>query len=295
MPELPEVETVRAGLAPVLVGRRLTRVEQRRPDLRFPLPDQFAERLAGRTIVDLSRRSKYLLAHLDDGHVLVMHLGMTGRFTVNAPDRGASGKPGRFVRAAGGEAVHDHIVFHTGDGAAVTYNDARRFGFMLLIPSVDLAEHPIIRNLGIEPLGNALSAGYLAERAMGARRDLKAFLMDQRVIAGLGNIYVCEALYRARLSPRRQAATLVDRKGAPHARATALVTAVREVLRDALAAGGSTLRDYRLADGSLGYFQHAFAVYGREGEPCSRPGCRGIVRRTTQAGRSTFACPACQR
>lgn len=294
MPELPEVETVRAGLAPVLVGKQLAKLEQRRPDLRFPLPERFAERMAGRTIIDLSRRSKYLLARLDDGQVLIMHLGMTGRFTVSAPTA-AHGKLGHFVHAAGGDGVHDHVVFHLADGVSVTYNDARRFGFMLLVEGVALLDHPIMRNLGIEPLGNELSDAYLAARATGARRDLKAFLMDQRVIAGLGNIYVCEALFRAGLSPRRQAATLADRKGRPLPRATALVTAIRDVLRDALAAGGSTLRDYRLADGSLGYFQHSFAVYGQEGEPCSRQGCRGMVRRFTQAGRSTFACPVCQR
>jgi formamidopyrimidine-DNA glycosylase len=219
---------------------------------------------------------------------------MTGRFTVNAPAPG-NGKPGHFVHAAGGDGAHDHVVFHLADGAAITYNDARRFGFMLLVAGAELPDHPIIRNLGIEPLGNEFSDAYLAARAAGARRDLKAFLMDQRVIAGLGNIYVCEALFRSKLSPQRQAATLADRKGRPRPRATALVSAVREVLRDALDAGGSTLRDYRLADGSLGYFQHRFAVYGREGEPCSRPDCRGIVRRFTQAGRSTFACAVCQR
>jgi formamidopyrimidine-DNA glycosylase len=295
MPELPEVETVRAGLKPVLVGTRIARVEQRRPDLRFPLPERFVDRLSGRTILDLSRRSKYLLAHLDDGNVLVMHLGMTGRFTIEGGKPGTSKKPGSFVHAAGAESVHDHVVFRMAGGAVVTYNDARRFGFMLLIPSSELPEHPIFRHLGIEPLGNELSAQYLAGRAHGAKRDLKAFLMDQHVVAGLGNIYVCEALYRAGLSPRRQARTLADRKGAPLPRTAALVTAIRDVLTDALAAGGSTLRDYRQADGSLGYFQHTFAVYGREGEPCSRPGCRGIVHRITQAGRSTFACPVCQR
>jgi formamidopyrimidine-DNA glycosylase len=343
MPELPEVETVRRGLAPVLVGDRIVRVEQRRPDLRFPLPEGFAVRLEGRTIRALDRRAKYLLAHLDSGEVLLMHLGMSGRFTIaprSRPPRGegagvggsptavAGGSPtfelgsdptaaalpspplslphqggrtpsreevGSFVRATGGSIAHDHVVIHMASGATVTYNDPRRFGFMALVAEDELGAHPLIRGLGVEPLGNALSAQYLAERAEGRRADLRAFLLDQRIVAGLGNIYVAEALFRARLSPSRAAACLARRGGKPTDRAERLVPAIRTVLEAAIRAGGSTLKDYRRADGDLGYFQHQHMVYGRAGEPCATPGCRGIVRRTIQGGRSSFHCPLCQR
>ena len=297
MPELPEVETVRRGLEPVLVGARVARLEQRRPNLRFPLPERFPARVEGRTIVSLSRRAKYLLARLDSGETLVMHLGMTGRFTVTPSHRlrGEGDQLAPFVHAAGGDATHDHVVLHLESGATVTYNDARRFGFMLLIPDADLETHPLFANLGVEPLGNALNPDYLAFMASGRRADLKSFLMDQRIVAGLGNIYVCEALHRAELSPSRVASCLALESGKPAARAERLVPAIRQVLEAAIAAGGSTLRDYRHADGALGYFQHQFLVYGREGEPCVRPGCKGIVRRTIQAGRSSFHCPSCQR
>ncbi len=327
MPELPEVETVRRGLEPVLSGARVARLEQRRPDLRFPLPERFAARVEGRRIVSLARRAKYLLARLDSGETLVMHLGMTGRFTVGSPrcadsptpcgeglgvggiqDRRGSPHPqpsptsgeggnrlAAFVHPAGGDATHDHVVLHLEGGASVTYNDARRFGFMLLIPDAELEAHPMFANLGVEPLGNGLNPDYLAFMAAGRRADLKAFLMDQRIVAGLGNIYVCEALHRSGLSPNRAAACLALKSRKPTARAEALVPAIRAVLEAAIAAGGSTLRDYRHADGALGYFQHQFLVYGREGSPCTRPGCKGIVRRTIQAGRSTFHCPVCQR
>lgn len=297
MPELPEVETVRRGLEPVLVGARIQRLDQRRPDLRFPLPESFAARVQGRTILSLSRRAKYLQARLDSGETLIMHLGMTGRFTVTPSPRlrGKGEFLAPFVHAAGGHTAHDHVVFHLAGGATVTYNDARRFGFMLLVPDADIEAHPLFRDLGVEPLGNALSPDYLALMAAGRRSDLKAFLMDQRIVAGLGNIYVCEALHRAHLNPGRGAACLALKSGRPSPRAEGLVPAIRTVLEAALAAGGSTLRDYRHADGALGYFQHQFLVYGREREPCARPGCKGIVRRTIQAGRSTFHCPACQR
>jgi formamidopyrimidine-DNA glycosylase len=295
MPELPEVETVRRGLHPVLVGHVIQHVEQHRPDLRFPLPERFTEQLRGDRIDVLARRGKYLLAHLSGGSVLVMHLGMTGRFTVKPEPSAAAGKMGSFVHDAGGLARHDHVVFHMAGGAVVTYNDARRFGFMLLVPASELDQHPLFRTMGAEPLGNEFNAAYLAARAAGRSVDLKAFLMDQRIVAGLGNIYVCEALHRAGLNPNRAARTLADRKGRPAARAEALALAVTTVLTEAIAAGGSTLRDYRHADGELGYFQHAFAVYGRTGEPCPRPGCGGIVRRAVHAGRSTFFCPVCQK
>ncbi len=295
MPELPEVETVRRGLEPVLTGARIRRVLQRRPDLRFPLPDRFAERLEGRTIHRLDRRAKYILAHLEGDLVLAIHLGMTGRFSISLPPQSEPHQLGEFTHDAGHDKAHDHVVLHMQNGATVTYNDARRFGYMSLIAAGELAAHPHFRGLGIEPLGPDLTPTYLAQRAGGRRSDLKAFLLDQRNIAGLGNIYVSEALFRARLNPRAPASVLARVNGRPTVKAERLVPEIQRVLTQAIAAGGSTLRDYRHTDGSLGYFQHSFAVYDREGKPCVTPDCRGMVRRQTQAGRSTFACPACQR
>lgn len=294
MPELPEVETVRRGLEPVMAGMRLAKVEQRRPDLRFPFPERFVKRAQGRKVMRLGRRAKYLIAELDSDEALIMHLGMSGRFTIEVPDK-ANSSPGRFAHAFAPSAPHDHVVFHLENGARVTYNDPRRFGFMDLVASTDLETCKHFAQMGIEPLGNELNADYLAERASGRTTDLKAFLLDQRHIAGLGNIYVCEALHRARLSPRRLAGTLASKKSKPTVKAERLVPHIRDVLNDAIAAGGSTLRDYRAADGALGYFQHTFAVYGREGEPCPTDGCRGKVERITQAGRSTFFCGRCQK
>ena len=295
MPELPEVETVRAGLEPLLRGRRFQRVEQRRKDLRFPLPDRFVERLTGRKVLSVDRRAKYLVLPLDSGEVLAMHLGMTGRFTVSAPG-GANGEVlGDYTYEHGEDTKHDHVVFTMSGGAVVTYNDARRFGYMTLIEADRLTEHDFFAGLGIEPLGNELTGDFLAAKARGRKLDLKAFLMDQRIVAGLGNIYVCEALFRARLDPFKGASRLATKTGKPTAHAGRLAAEIKAVLRDAIRAGGSTLRDYKQADGSLGSFQKEFGVYGREGEPCSRPGCRGIVRRKTQGGRSTFYCPTCQR
>lgn len=313
MPELPEVETVRRGLEPVLVGHRFVRVDQRRGDLRFPLPDRFAERLTGRKVVRLDRRAKYILAHLDDGSVLVMHLGMTGRFSVELQGRsrraGATGpggaegngtgssqiQLGEYTYKHGEDARHDHVVFTLSGGAVVTYNDARRFGCMTLIAGNDLERDPLLAGLGVEPLGEGLTPAYLAARARGKKADLKAFLMDQRIIAGLGNIYACEALFRAGLSPFKPASRLATRTGRPTPAAGRLTPAIRAVLEGAIGAGGSTLRDYKQADGSIGAFQNEFAVYGREGERCRRRGCGGSVRRKTQGGRSTFYCSACQR
>jgi formamidopyrimidine-DNA glycosylase len=302
MPELPEVETVRRGLEPVMAGARIARVQQRRPDLRFPLPERFAKRLAGRRIESLGRRAKYLLARLDGGEVLVMHLGMSGRFSILvAPgdSPAGSGPPGAiigtFAQETGALPAHDHIVFEMESGATVTYNDPRRFGFMDLVAVDGLDHHKLFAGLGPEPLGNAFNAEYLAGRAIGKATDLKAFLLDQRVVAGLGNIYVCEALYRSGLSPKRAASSLANVRGEATERCERLVPAIREVLTEAIAAGGSTLKDYRQADGALGYFQHAFKTYGREGEPCVTPGCRGIIRRIVQGGRSTFLCASCQR
>jgi formamidopyrimidine-DNA glycosylase len=282
MPELPEVETVRRGLEPVLVGNAFARVEQRRPDLRFPLPKDFAMRLSGRRIEALDRRAKYLLARLDDGEVLVMHLGMTGRFSIN----GSATKP---------PPKHEHIVFHLGDGTAVRYSDTRRFGLMDLVPAATLDSHALFKGLGVEPLSEALTPEWLAARLKGKANSIKAALVDQRLIAGLGNIYAGEALYRAGISPLRLAGSLATKSGKPTKKTEALVAAVKAVLDDAIKAGGSTLRDYKRADGRLGRFQHRFKVYGREGKPCPRKGCGGTVRRVVQGGRSTFYCPTCQR
>lgn len=295
MPELPEVETVKRGLAPVMEGRRVVRVEQRRAGLRFPFPDRFAERVQGRRIERLTRRAKYIFVHLDGDDILTMHLGMSGRFAITAPPGSDGRKPGAFTHESGNDPSHDHVVFHLQGGGAVTYNDARRFGYMSLVPAGEITTHPHFKALGIEPLGNELTPHFLAEQAQGRKTDLKAFLMDQRIVCGLGNIYVCEALFRAGLSPIRAAHGLARRNGQPTERAERLVPEIRAVLTAAIAAGGSTLRDYKKADGTLGYFQHAFAVYGREGEACLRAGCAGTVRRTSQAGRSTFHCAACQR
>lgn len=292
MPELPEVETVRRGLAPAMEGRRILKLEQRRPDLRFPFPDRFAARLEGQTLTALGRRAKYLLADLSSGEVLIMHLGMSGRFTIT--EAGRSAMQGEFVHQAGGIAAHDHVVFHMEGGVTVTYNDARRFGFMDLAPRETLAENRHIKGLGLEPLGNALDGETLIELFANKKTPLKAALLDQSLIAGLGNIYVCEALHRAGLSPKRAAGTLA-RKGRMQEKAHRLAAAIRDVLAEAVDAGGSTLRDYAQADGSLGYFQHAFRAYDREGEPCANPGCTGTIGRIVQSGRSTFYCAACQK
>lgn len=290
MPELPEVETIRRGLEPVLVGQRIARVEQRRADLRFPFPENFGKRLTGRTVVTLQRRAKYLLVHLDDGTVLIIHLGMSGRISITG-----QGQLGEFTHNQGNRNIHDHVVLRLGSGTEIVYNDPRRFGLMDLASATTLDTHPLLAGIGIEPLGPDLTPEYLARHAAGRRSDLKSFLLDQRIIAGLGNIYVCEALFRTHLKPSRAAACLATPTGKPNARTSALIPHIRAVLADAIEAGGSTLRDYAQADGSLGYFQHSFQVYGREGEPCLTPACRGMVRRTVQGGRSTFFCPVCQR
>jgi formamidopyrimidine-DNA glycosylase len=293
MPELPEVETVRRGLEPALVGARIVAVEQRRPDLRFPFPVDFAERLRGQEVTALGRRAKYLLADLSSGEVLVMHLGMSGRFLVQQD--GTVFSPGEFYAEAGGERTHDHVVFRLSNGATIIYNDARRFGFMDLVPRAGLAESRHFKEVGIEPLGNELSGEAIARLFRKRKAPLKAALMDQRLIAGLGNIYVCEALFRAGLNPEAPAGSLATPTGRPREKAHRLADAIRDVLNEAVAAGGSTLRDYAHTDGSLGYFQHAFRVYDREGDACATPGCTGTVRRVVQGGRSTFFCPACQK
>lgn len=289
MPELPEVETVRRGLAPALVGARIVRVETRRGDLRFPFPPDFSARLTGRRIVGLRRRAKYLLADLDGGETLVMHLGMSGSFRVDGDI------PGAFHRPRDKSVAHDHVVFHMENGARVTYNDPRRFGFMLIESTPELDAHKLFRDLGVEPLSAALDAAFLARAFRGRAAPVKALLLDQRLIAGLGNIYVCEALHRCGISPLRAGGKLVTAAGKPTAALTRLPAAIKTVLEEALAAGGSSLRDHRQADGSLGYFQHSFRVYDREGAACPAPGCKGTIARATQSGRSTFYCPQCQK
>src|SRR5471032_2233803 len=271
MPELPEVETVRRGLAPVMEGARFVEVVANRGDLRWPLPKDFAQRLKGQTVSGLGRRAKYLLADLSSGDVLVMHLGMSGSFRVE------DAKIAKYHHEKSKSVAHDHVVFHMSNGATVTFNDPRRFGSMKLVPRAKLDHEPLLRSIGPEPLGNEFDAAMLAKACAGKKTSLKAALSDQRVVAGLGNIYVCEALFRAQLSPKRQASTIADRNGQPNARAGALVNAIKAVLQDAIAAGGSSLRDHRRTDGALGDFQHNFSVYDREGSPC--PACKGKIKR----------------
>ena len=289
MPELPEVETVRRGLAPVMERHHLIHVETRRGDLRVPFPRGFAKRLTGRRVDHLKRRAKYLLAELDNGETLIMHLGMSGRFTVY--DRKGSFTPGEFEDdtppAEGGTGKHDHVVFETDAHVKIVYTDHRRFGLMLLTKTDELDEHPLFEGLGPEPLSNAFNAPVLSAALKGKKTPIKAALLDQRVVAGLGNIYVCEALYLAGISPKRIASTVAG------ARADKLVPAIKSVLEEAIEAGGSTLRDYKRTDGERGYFQHRFKVYDREGERCPN-GC-GAVKRIVQSGRSTFYCPKCQK
>ena len=286
MPELPEVETVRRGLEPAMLDARMRKVEVRRADIRFPFPPRFAQRLKGRRIVSLTRRAKYLLFNLDSGETLIVHLGMSGSFRITAA--GASTSPAK-------DATHDHVVIHLDNGNVVTYNDPRRFGFMDLASAASLENHPRLAGLGAEPLAVEFDAACLGKLFTGSRAPLKAALLDQTRIAGLGNIYVCEALFRAHLAPQRPAQILADARGRPTRAAKALAAAIRAVLEEAIEAGGSTLRDHRQADGEMGYFQHAFRVYGREGLPCSTPRCRGTIARVTQSGRSTFYCPICQK
>jgi formamidopyrimidine-DNA glycosylase len=288
MPELPEVETVRRGLAPAMEGARFDKVEVRHRGLRWPIAMDFEKRVMGKTVEGLGRRAKYLLADLSSGDVLIMHLGMSGSFRV-----GKDAKPGVYYHERSKSTAHDHVVFHMSNGATVTFNDPRRFGSMKLVPRAKLEHEPLLRSLGPEPLGNEFGAEMLAHACAGKKTSLKAALSDQRVVAGLGNIYVCEALFRARLSPKRQASTIADRNGKPNERAAALVDAIKAVLQDAIKAGGSSLRDHRRADGSLGDFQHNFLVYDREGAPC--PSCKGKIKRIVQTGRSTFYCPSCQK
>ncbi|PIE12410.1 MAG: DNA-formamidopyrimidine glycosylase [Rhodobacterales bacterium] len=283
MPELPEVETVRCGLAPSMEGAMITRATVNRPDLRWPFPDDFANRLTGRRVDRLRRRSKYILADLDGNESLLIHLGMSGRMTV-------SGDPlGQFVHDHPAVEKHDHVILDMSNGARITFNDPRRFGAMDLLPTDTAETHPLLAKLGPEPLGNDFNETYLTAALKGRNTPIKSALLDQRIVAGLGNIYVCEALYRAHIAPMRKAG------GIGAKRVAALVPVIRDVLTEAIAAGGSTLRDFKQADGELGYFQHSFRVYGREGEPCPNSDCNGTIKRIVQSGRSSFYCPHCQR
>ncbi|WP_386679236.1 bifunctional DNA-formamidopyrimidine glycosylase/DNA-(apurinic or apyrimidinic site) lyase [Loktanella sp. R86503] len=283
MPELPEVETVRRGLSPVMEGHIITLAEVNRPDLRWPFPDRMADRLTGARVERLRRRSKYILADLDSQETLLIHLGMSGRMLITGA------MLGDFHHDHPAPAKHDHVVFHMGQGARVTFNDARRFGAMDLMPTASAAEHWLMKDLGPEPFANDFNECYLVARLKGRNTPIKSALLDQRIVAGLGNIYVCEVLHRARIHPARKAGLI------PEKDLSELVPLIRQVLQEAIAAGGSSLRDYRQADGELGYFQHGFAVYGRESEPCVTPGCSGTIERITQSGRSSFFCPQCQR
>ncbi|UAB89106.1 bifunctional DNA-formamidopyrimidine glycosylase/DNA-(apurinic or apyrimidinic site) lyase [Ruegeria sp. SCSIO 43209] len=283
MPELPEVETVRRGLSPAMEGAVIERADVNRPDLRWPFPARMAERLTGQRVDRLRRRSKYILADLSSGETLLIHLGMSGRMTV-------SGDPlGQYAHEHPMAQKHDHVVFHMANGARIIFNDPRRFGAMDLLPTATAEQHKLLSVLGPEPLGNDFHEQHLIDAFKGKNSPVKSALLDQGIVAGLGNIYVCEALYRGKVSPRRKAGQI----SAP--RVAALVPIIRKVLQDAIEAGGSSLRDFRQADGELGYFQHSFDVYGREGEPCRTEGCGAEIKRITQSGRSSFYCAQCQR
>ncbi len=283
MPELPEVETVRRGLVPAMEGGVIADAEVRRPDLRWPFPRRMVERLQGQIVRTLRRRSKYILADLSSGETLIIHLGMSGRILISGVVKGG------FYSSSGKISKHDHVIIHMGNGATVTFNDARRFGAMDLAPTDKVEDHWLLRTLGPEPLGNSFDELYLTEKLKGRRTPIKSALLDQKVVAGLGNIYVCEALFRAGINPKRHAGRLSS------ARIASLVPVIKDVLTDAIDAGGSSLRDYRQADGELGYFQHKFLVYDQERKACQTDGCAGTVRRIVQSGRSTFYCPKCQR
>ena len=283
MPELPEVETVRRGLEPAMTGAVIAKASVNRPDLRWPFPDNMAGRLTGQKVLGLRRRSKYILMDLASGETLLVHLGMSGRMTV-------SGDPlGQFAHNHPSAEKHDHVVFDMDNGARVTFNDPRRFGAMDLLETATADAHKLLCDIGPEPLGNDFNESYLVDQLKSRKTPIKSALLDQKIVAGLGNIYVCETLYRAGISPKRH----VNKISAP--RIAELVPIIREVLSEAIEAGGSSLRDFRQADGELGYFQHSFDVYGREGEPCKTPECGKVILRITQSGRSSFYCAQCQR
>ena len=283
MPELPEVETVKEGIAPAMTGKVIARAEVNRPDLRWPFPENMAGRLTGQRVTGLRRRSKYILVDLDGGETLLIHLGMSGRMLVSGV------KVGEFHHPHPAPAKHDHVVLHMDDGARITFNDARRFGAMDLMATDQQEDHWLIRDIGPEPLGNSFDEAYLIAKLKGRNTPIKTALLDQRIVAGLGNIYVCEVLYRAGIHPARKAGRISA------GRVASLVPLIRQVLSEAIAAGGSSLRDYRQSDGELGYFQHVFQVYDREDEPCLTPDCDKKIKRIVQSGRSSFFCPQCQR
>ena len=290
MPELPEVETIRRGLEQVMVGRAIASVDQRRPDLRIPFPADFVARLTGRSVETITRRAKYLLVTLDDGTVLIMHLGMSGRFLID-DGKVRQDESGHFrTTDASNEAKdHDHVVFQLDNGCRIIYRDPRRFGLMTLSRDDVLDQHKLLKDVGVEPLSNGFNGAYLDRVLRSKITPIKAALLDQRVVAGIGNIYACEALFRARVSPRRSSHTV------PGKRAARLAAAIQTVLKEAIAAGGSSLRDYAKTDGELGYFQHSFRVYDRAGEVCPKGGCTSRIKRIVQANRSTFFCGNCQR
>lgn len=283
MPELPEVETVRRGLIPAMEGVQIVKADVNRPDLRWPFPENMAERLTGKTITALRRRSKYILADLDSGETLIIHLGMSGRMQVTGC------KIGGFYFDHKSPEKHDHVVFHMKGGARVTFNDARRFGAMDLGDTMTLENHWLIEKIGPEPFGNDFNEDYLAKQLENRKTPIKTALLDQRIVAGLGNIYVCEVLHRAKISPKKLAASLSRR------RVISLVPIIRDVLHEAIESGGSSLQDHRQTNGDLGYFQHSFRVYDRENEPCRTENCKGVIRRIVQSGRSSFYCTQCQR
>ncbi len=287
MPELPEVETVRKGLEPYMTGYMIAAADIRREGLRWPFPDNMAARLIGKQVERLRRRSKYILCDLDSGETLLIHLGMSGRMTISAPEQ-ASDILGELHHLHPALEKHDHVVIDMDNGARITFNDARRFGAMDLLDTKTAEQHKLLASLGPEPLGNSFDEAYFVAALKGKNTPIKSALLDQRIVAGLGNIYVCEALWRTGISPLIKAGKISK------LRATSLVPAIREVLNDAIDAGGSSLKDYRQADGELGYFQHSFATYGREGEPCKTPDCKGHIKRVVQSGRSSFYCPKCQ-
>ena len=283
MPELPEVETVRRGLLPAMEGRVIQTTDVNRPDLRWPFPQNMAQRLKGQTVTALRRRSKYILADLRSGETLLIHLGMSGRMQIDAAPTA------QFHANPKTPEKHDHVVFHMEDGTTIRFNDARRFGAMDLMDTATQDTHWLLEKLGPEPLGNSFNEAYLKARFKNRNTPVKSALLDQRIVAGLGNIYVCEVLHRTGISPKRKAGTLSG------PRVASLLPAIRDVLSEAIEAGGSSLRDHRQTDGELGYFQHNFAVYDREGQPCAKPDCQGTVRRIVQSGRSSFYCSKCQR
>ena len=283
MPELPEVETVRRGLMTAILGQIIFRAEVNRPDLRWPFPKNMAKRLTGARVTALRRRSKYILMDLDRGETLIIHLGMSGRMLISGL------KLGNFFTEHPAVEKHDHVVFQMENGARVTFNDARRFGAMDLATTAEVESHKFLTSLGPEPLGNSFNESYLKGALTGKNSPIKTALLDQRIIAGLGNIYVCEVLYRSKVLPTQKAATLSKLAIGK------IVPTIREVLEEAISAGGSSLKDFRQTGGELGYFQHSFQVYGREGETCKEKACKGTIKRITQSGRSSFFCPQCQR